>query len=303
VNVCFHYFPCLPDDAPPPTSSSSSPASRPASLHRRTPLRPVATEVRTAASSLLWTPRPSSRGGMPAAPRHRAAAGDAGHRARLGCNFLQVPPSSPTRARHPPSQHPLAVGRRPVLVAAAPCRRVRVAFTSCARSRARPCGPRRPRTGVHPSTSAPQPWRRGRAFGPLFCLRRRSPPCLGRPRRRDPVVAMWVACTVPKGRGRHVLGRPEHTAETPSRLRQPTAGAVLAAAHGDESGSAVHPVRVPSRPTPSPSDLHPLGLTLRTRYPAPHTRPLWARAPTLPPRRRRRARADAGLTATSTSPS
>jgi hypothetical protein len=28
---------------------------------------------------------------------------------------------------------------------------------------------------------------------------------------------------------------------TPSRPRQPTAGAVLAAAHGDEPGSAVHP--------------------------------------------------------------
>jgi hypothetical protein len=47
---------------------------------------------------------------------------------------------------------------------------------------------------------------------------------------------MWVARAVAKGRGRHVLGHPEHTAEAPSRLRQPTAGAVLAAAHGDEPG-------------------------------------------------------------------
>jgi hypothetical protein len=88
VNVCFHYFPFLPVDAPSPTSSSSSLASRTASLHRRAPLRPVATEVRTPGSSLLWTPRPSSRGGTPAAPHRRTAAGDAGHRARLGRIFL-----------------------------------------------------------------------------------------------------------------------------------------------------------------------------------------------------------------------
>jgi hypothetical protein len=46
-NVCFHYFPCLTDDALPPTSSSSLPASHSAALHRRAPLRPLATEVRT----------------------------------------------------------------------------------------------------------------------------------------------------------------------------------------------------------------------------------------------------------------
>jgi hypothetical protein len=46
---------------------------------------------------------------------------------------------------------------------------------------------------------------------------------------------------------------------------------------------------------------HPLGLTLRTRYPAQCTTAL-GRAPTPPPRRRRRARGGAGLTATSTSP-
>jgi hypothetical protein len=51
-----------------------------------------------AASSLLWTPRPSSQGGTPAAPRRRTAAGDAGHRARLGCDLVQVPPHSPTCA-------------------------------------------------------------------------------------------------------------------------------------------------------------------------------------------------------------
>jgi hypothetical protein len=55
--------------------------------HHSTPmpaLRLVATEVRTTASPLLWLLRPSSRGGTPDAPRRRAAAGDAGLRARLG---------------------------------------------------------------------------------------------------------------------------------------------------------------------------------------------------------------------------
>jgi hypothetical protein len=51
-----------------------------------------------AVSSPLWMPRPSSRGGTPAAPRRRAAAGDAGHRARLGRDLLQVPPPLSTRA-------------------------------------------------------------------------------------------------------------------------------------------------------------------------------------------------------------
>jgi hypothetical protein len=62
------YFLYFPDDAM-PSSSSPSPASRTASLHRRTALRPGATEVRTTAASLLWIPRPSSRSGT-----HRAAA-------------------------------------------------------------------------------------------------------------------------------------------------------------------------------------------------------------------------------------
>jgi hypothetical protein len=81
---------------------------------------------------------------------------------------------------------------------------------------------------------------------------------------------MWVARMVAKGRGRHVLGQPEHTTETPcvSRLDP---------------------------------HLHPLGLTLRTRYPTQRTTAL-GRAPTPPSRCRRRARAGAGLTATSTSP-
>jgi hypothetical protein len=150
VNAYFHYFPFLLDIAPPPSSSSSS-ASHAASLHRRAPLRPVATEVRTPVSPHLWTPRPSSRGRTPAAPRCRAAAGNAGHRARLGRVFLQVSPPSPTRARRLPSLAPLAVGSHPVLVAAAPCRRVRVAFVFASAS-VRAATPSRRRAPQHSRT-------------------------------------------------------------------------------------------------------------------------------------------------------
>jgi hypothetical protein len=65
----FPYFLFFPDDVPPPASSSSSPASRTATLHRRTTFQPGATEVRMTAASLLWMPRPSSRSGT-----RRAAA-------------------------------------------------------------------------------------------------------------------------------------------------------------------------------------------------------------------------------------
>jgi hypothetical protein len=150
VNAYFHYFPFLLDVAPPP-SSSSSPASRAASLHRHAPLRPVATEVRTPISPHLWTPRPSSRGRTPVAPRRRAAAGDADHRARLGCDFLQVSPPSPTCARRLSSLAPLAVGSRPVLVAIAPCRRVHVAF-AFARVSVRAATPSRRRAPQHART-------------------------------------------------------------------------------------------------------------------------------------------------------
>jgi hypothetical protein len=67
-NDYFPYFLFFPDDAPPPASSSSSPVSRTATLHRRASLRPVATEVRTPASPLLWTPWPSSRSERTAPP-------------------------------------------------------------------------------------------------------------------------------------------------------------------------------------------------------------------------------------------
>jgi hypothetical protein len=165
VNAYFHYFLFLLDVALPP-SSSSSPASRTASLHRRAQLRPVATEVRIPVSPYLWTPRPSSRGGTPAAPRRRAAAGDAGHRARLGRVFLQVPPPSPMRVRRLPSLAPLAVGSRPVLVAFARAS-VRAAMPS--RRRAPPHA--RPvtleaRPGLWPFSCAGPPAR------PPRCLRR-----------------------------------------------------------------------------------------------------------------------------------
>jgi hypothetical protein len=93
-----------------PASSASPPPGRPASptsaasflaTAPRTLFTDACTSARghpgeDAASPPLWTPRPSSRGGTP--PRRRAAAGDAGLRARLGCHFLQVPPPSSTRA-------------------------------------------------------------------------------------------------------------------------------------------------------------------------------------------------------------
>jgi hypothetical protein len=73
----------------------------PSSSPRRAPFTDACTLARghpgeDAASPPLWAPRPSSRGGTP--PRRRAAAGDAGHRARLGCRFVQVPLPSSTHA-------------------------------------------------------------------------------------------------------------------------------------------------------------------------------------------------------------
>jgi hypothetical protein len=146
VNAYFPYFLFFPDDAPPPASSSSSPASRTTSLHRHASLRPVATEVRTPVFPLLWTPRPSSRGRTPVAPRRRAVAGDAGHRARMGRVFLLVPLPSPMRARRLPSLAPLAVGSHPVLAAAvARCRRVRVRVRASRDALAQACTPTRAR--------------------------------------------------------------------------------------------------------------------------------------------------------------
>jgi hypothetical protein len=128
VNAYFHYFPFLLDVVPPPLSSSS-PTSRAASLHRRAPLRPVAIEVRTPVSPTCGRHGHQAKAERPPL---RAAAGDAGHRARLGRVFLKVSPPSPTRARRLPSLAPLAVGSRPALVAVAPCRCVRVRACVCA---------------------------------------------------------------------------------------------------------------------------------------------------------------------------
>jgi hypothetical protein len=69
--------------------------------HHTTPtpaLRPVATEVRTTASLLLWLPSHRAEVERTNAPRRHAAAGDAGLRARLGCSFLQVSLPSSTHA-------------------------------------------------------------------------------------------------------------------------------------------------------------------------------------------------------------
>jgi hypothetical protein len=83
----------LPLPAPPPSSSP-----------RRTPpsptptLRPEATQVRTPSHLPCGRRGLRAEAECSAPPRRRAAAGDAGHRARLGCHLLQVPPPSSTRA-------------------------------------------------------------------------------------------------------------------------------------------------------------------------------------------------------------
>jgi hypothetical protein len=83
----------LPLLAPPPSSSP-----------RRTPppptptLRPEATQVRTPSRLPCGRRGLQAEAERPAPPRRRAAAGDAGLRARLGCHFLQVLPPSSTRA-------------------------------------------------------------------------------------------------------------------------------------------------------------------------------------------------------------
>jgi hypothetical protein len=158
----------------------------------------------------------------------------------------------------------------PCLVAAASCRCARVSFASRAHSRARPCGPRCPRTGVHPSTRAPQPWRRGWAFGPFSCLCRCSPPCLGRPHRRDPAVAMWVARTVAKRRGRHVLGRPEHTAVHPVAFAPTNCWRRARRRPCRRAGLCRAPVRAPSRPAPSPTGAHHAQALPRAAHTAAH---------------------------------
>jgi hypothetical protein len=125
-----------------PTSAASFLVTAPHTPSPTPAPRPVATQVRT--RFLL----PCGRHGLraeaecSAPPRRRAAAGDAGHRARLGCNLLQVPLPSSTRAppawplpssrrTPPPFGHRRAVSVRP--------RRVRIV---CVSARVHSCGPR-----------------------------------------------------------------------------------------------------------------------------------------------------------------
>jgi hypothetical protein len=72
-------------------------------------LRPVATKVTPSFPCPLWTPRPSSRGGIRCSHR-AAAASDAGLRAKLGSFLLQVPLPTPprTRSRFVPFLHSLS---------------------------------------------------------------------------------------------------------------------------------------------------------------------------------------------------
>jgi hypothetical protein len=142
-----------------------------------------------ATSPPLWTPRPSSRGGMP--PRRRAAASEAGHRARLGCHFLQEPLPSSTRARSLVCLLLVAVACRAVPLVTATPRHGRV------RARARDrVGPTPLRPGAPQHTRTPI-WGQGRALGPYSCLSRAytvhavlavlaaPPPRTGWPCRRD----------------------------------------------------------------------------------------------------------------------
>jgi hypothetical protein len=97
---------------PPASSASSSPRRLPASPtsaasflvtapHTPSPTpapRPVATQVRTPFFLPCGGHGHRAEAERSAPPRRRAATGDAGHRARLGCNLLQVPLPSLTRA-------------------------------------------------------------------------------------------------------------------------------------------------------------------------------------------------------------
>jgi hypothetical protein len=302
VNAYCLYFFFFPDDAPPPASSSSSPASRTASLLRCAPLRPVATEVTTPVSPLLWTPRPSSRGRTPDAPRRRAAAGDAGQGARLGRVFLQVPPPSPTRTRRLPSLAPLDVGSRPVLVVVAPCRCVRVALRSRSRAPVRAATPSRRRAPQHARSvtleARPGLW--------TLPLRRTSSshspsPAPPWPRRGG----------LPRARGRRGASATLLTGECAFRHRSP-----FPRAFEPSCGHRVHrhPWRRPKRRR-AVCD-HSVQGQARVDHLSAHAHPsarLRAHvgrppdqkgvpAPTPPPRRRRRARAGADHGATAVTP-
>jgi hypothetical protein len=147
------------------------------------PLGPLGPSVSTAFPISLWTPRPSSRGGTfrATAPLLVMPAIEPGWVA-IFCRCRRLR----RHARHPPSLSPLAVGHRPVWspphrvgVPASCPRRVRVrAHARAGRSaRVQACTPARVCRSLEGKAGP---------LAPFSSLCRRSLPCLGRPRRRDP---------------------------------------------------------------------------------------------------------------------
>jgi hypothetical protein len=88
-----HHAVLLPLPAPPPSSSQRRAPPSPMPT-----LRPEATQVRTPPHLPCGRRGLRAEAERSAPPRRRAAAGDTGHRATLGCHLLQVPPPSSTRA-------------------------------------------------------------------------------------------------------------------------------------------------------------------------------------------------------------
>jgi hypothetical protein len=113
-----------------------------------------------------------------------------------------------------------------------PPRRVVVnARVPCWPRRSQACTPARVRRSIEGKAGP---------LAPFSCLRRHSPPCLGRPRRRDPAVALWDAPTVAKRKERHVPGRRFLT-----HVLAPECGRLVHRAHGVRPGSAVHSAAPP----------------------------------------------------------
>jgi hypothetical protein len=151
-----------------------------------------------AASPPLWTPWPSSRGGTP--PCRRAAASEAGHRARLGCHFLQEPLPSSTRARSLVYLLLVAVACRAVPLVTATPRHGRI--RARARDHAGPT-PLRPRAPQHTRTPI---WGQGRAFDPVR-LRLSSPPSSRVPASPRPCRGRASRARGLQGEGHRFLGR------------------------------------------------------------------------------------------------
>jgi hypothetical protein len=180
-----------------------------------------------------------------AAPRHRAAtAGDAGHRARLGRSFLQVPPPSPTSARCLPSLALLAVVSHPVLAAAvARHRHVRVRVRARVRA-----------SNDAPRSSAPQ---HARALAlearlglwPFSCAGPRVCTPVGRAAMASPWRDASLTRTQRRDRcplDRRVHALPPAAASTHACLC-PAAVVFSAATHGAGLSSAAPPVFNPCR--------------------------------------------------------